>query len=178
MGQPRPPFRLFSSFRTVNLLSSQQDSNSDRRSRRQERWPLDHHHGPNILSILQWWCQEQVWDGWCLSFYWHLSAFALLQHSIYNWWSPIYSEVLWMAVRSYYYFLSMHWMSMKIWIDLYRKRTRRVLLWSSAWVIFNFFHQSSRWVSFGFSKSVLIDNRVEAAATFDPIDRIPRQTHR
>ena len=39
----------------------------------------------------------------------------------------------------------------------------------------NFF--SSR-VSFGFSKSVLIDNRVEAAATFDPIDRIPRQTHR
>ena len=35
MGQPRPLFRLFLSFRTENL-SSQQDSNSDRRSRRQE----------------------------------------------------------------------------------------------------------------------------------------------
>ena len=33
----------FSSFRTENYFSSQQDSNSDRRSRRRERWPLDHH---------------------------------------------------------------------------------------------------------------------------------------
>ena len=48
MGQRRPLFRLFSSFRTVNLLSSQQDSNWDRQSRRQERWPLDHHHGPTF----------------------------------------------------------------------------------------------------------------------------------
>ena len=50
MGQPRPLFGLFSSFRTENL-SSQYDSNSDHRSRRQERWPLDHHHGPNLSSL-------------------------------------------------------------------------------------------------------------------------------
>ena len=36
-------FRLFIHFR------SQRDSNSDRRSRRQERWPLDHHHGQRNL---------------------------------------------------------------------------------------------------------------------------------
>ena len=40
MGQPRPLFPLFSSY------SHQQDSNSDRWSRRRGRWPLDHHHGP------------------------------------------------------------------------------------------------------------------------------------
>ena len=36
IGQPRPLFHLFLSFRTENF-SSQQDSNSDRQSRRQER---------------------------------------------------------------------------------------------------------------------------------------------
>ena len=45
MGQPRPLFCLFSSFRTENL-SSQQDSNSNCMSRRLECWPVDHHHGP------------------------------------------------------------------------------------------------------------------------------------
>ena len=29
----------------------QQDSNLDRQSRRQARWPLDHHHGPTYLSL-------------------------------------------------------------------------------------------------------------------------------
>ena len=48
MGQPRPLFHLFLFFHTENLLSSQRDSNSDRRSIRQERWPLDHHHGPDV----------------------------------------------------------------------------------------------------------------------------------
>ena len=51
VGQPRPLFCLFLSFRTENL-SSQQDSNLDCRSRRQERWPLDHHHGPSSWKIL------------------------------------------------------------------------------------------------------------------------------
>ena len=41
----------------------------------------------------------------------------------------------------------MHWMSMKEGNDLYRKRTRRVLLWSSAWALFKFFHRGSRLVS-------------------------------
>ena len=47
-------FHLFSSFRTENL-SSQQDSNSDCRSRRQERWPLDHHHGPMNVGLCHKW---------------------------------------------------------------------------------------------------------------------------
>ena len=51
MGQPRPLFCLFSFFRTENLLSSQRDSNSDRRSIRKGRWPLDHHHGPKRSSL-------------------------------------------------------------------------------------------------------------------------------
>ena len=46
-GPTPASFRLFLSFRTAHL-SSQQDSNSDCRSRRQERWPLDHHQGPKI----------------------------------------------------------------------------------------------------------------------------------
>ena len=51
MGQPRPLFCLFLSIRTENL-SSQQDSNSDCQSRRQERWPLGHQprHIPNFLK--------------------------------------------------------------------------------------------------------------------------------
>ena len=52
MGQPRPLFCLFLSYRTENL-SSQQDSNSDRWSRRQDCGPLDHHHGPNKLYYLK-----------------------------------------------------------------------------------------------------------------------------
>ena len=51
MGQPRPLFHVLLSFRTENF-SSQQDSNSDRRSRGRERWPLDHHHGHRILKLL------------------------------------------------------------------------------------------------------------------------------
>ena len=50
--QPQPLFYLFLSFRRENF-SSQQDSNLDRRSRRQERGPLDHHHGPiSRLTLL------------------------------------------------------------------------------------------------------------------------------
>ena len=45
MGQSWPLFSLFLPFHAENL-SSQQDSNLDLQSRRQERWPLDHHHGP------------------------------------------------------------------------------------------------------------------------------------
>ena len=48
MSQTKASFCLFSSFRTENS-SSQRDSNSDRRSGRQERWPLDHHHGPSSI---------------------------------------------------------------------------------------------------------------------------------
>ena len=49
-GPTPASFHLFLSFCTENL-SSQQDSNSDCRSRRQERWPLDHHHGPEIECL-------------------------------------------------------------------------------------------------------------------------------
>ena len=48
MSQTKASFCLFSSFRTENS-SSQRDSNSDRRSGRQERWPLDHHGPSSIL---------------------------------------------------------------------------------------------------------------------------------
>ena len=51
MGQPRPLFLLFSSFRKENF-SSHLDSNSDCQSRRRECWPLDHHHGRRILKLL------------------------------------------------------------------------------------------------------------------------------
>ena len=47
MAQPHPLFHLIWSFCTENL-SSHQDSNPDHRSRRQEHWPLDHHHSPII----------------------------------------------------------------------------------------------------------------------------------
>ena len=49
-GPTPTSFHLFSSFRTEHLRS-QQDSNSDCRSRRQERWPLDHHHGPRPPNL-------------------------------------------------------------------------------------------------------------------------------
>ena len=42
---PTPAPFLF--FRPVVKKSSRQDSNSDRQSRRKERWPLNHHHGPH-----------------------------------------------------------------------------------------------------------------------------------
>ena len=51
-GQPQPLFHLFSSFHcTVQTISSHQDSNLDRQSRRWERWPLYHHHGPSLAVI-------------------------------------------------------------------------------------------------------------------------------
>ena len=47
MGQPQPLFLfLFSSFHTESF-SSQEDTNSDRQSRRQERWPPHHHNCPH-----------------------------------------------------------------------------------------------------------------------------------
>ena len=48
MAQPRPHYHLFSPFRTENYFSRQQDSNSDRWSRRRGSWPLDfYHHSPS-----------------------------------------------------------------------------------------------------------------------------------
>ena len=43
MGQPKTLLHLFSSFSAENR-SSEQDSNSDHRGRRQGHWPLDYHH--------------------------------------------------------------------------------------------------------------------------------------
>ena len=61
MGQPRPLFHLFLLFRTIKL-SSLQDSNSDWRSRRQARWPLDHHYIPHgILAQLQHYNGLLIW---------------------------------------------------------------------------------------------------------------------
>ena len=45
-----PLFRLCSFF-SNNFLQSQRDSNSDRRSRRRARWPLDHHHSPRHVFL-------------------------------------------------------------------------------------------------------------------------------
>ena len=52
----------------------QRDSNSDRWSREQARWPLDHHPGPNLLLILDWQAlkctltvsslKEEFWKFW------------------------------------------------------------------------------------------------------------------
>ena len=54
MGQPRPLFVYFRSFQTQHYRKNyrlQRDSNSDLRSRRQARWPLDHHHDPKIINF-------------------------------------------------------------------------------------------------------------------------------
>ena len=53
---PASLFVYFRSFQTQILhknSSLQRDSNSDRRSRRRARWPLDHHHGPTLEIKLQ-----------------------------------------------------------------------------------------------------------------------------
>ena len=56
-GRISASFCLFSFFSNIILQKKcrlQQDLNSNRRSRRWVRWPLDHHHhGPNVLNILQ-----------------------------------------------------------------------------------------------------------------------------
>ena len=58
MGQPRPLFCLFSCF-SITILQKkcrpQRDSNSDCRSSRRARWPLDHHHGPTFNSLMMSW---------------------------------------------------------------------------------------------------------------------------
>ena len=66
MGQSQPPFvfligpipRLFLLiFFFSNTICKEKnsrrqwESNSDRRSRRRARWPLDHHHGPGLLLL-------------------------------------------------------------------------------------------------------------------------------
>ena len=54
MGQPRPLFRHVSFFLSTFYRQNyrlQQDSNSDRRSRRRPRWPLDHHHVPCVIVL-------------------------------------------------------------------------------------------------------------------------------
>ena len=44
---------VFSYSTITEKLSSQRDSNSDRQSSRQERWPLYHHHdGPSVSTFL------------------------------------------------------------------------------------------------------------------------------
>ena len=56
--EPTPvSFCLFLSFCTENF-SSQQDSNSDHRSRRRGRWPLDHHLGQ--LSVESWNVKQHI----------------------------------------------------------------------------------------------------------------------
>ena len=52
MGHPRPLFVCFHSLQRNFLHKKQWDSNSDRRSRRQGRWPLIHHHG-SVFTFLQ-----------------------------------------------------------------------------------------------------------------------------
>ena len=44
-------FRSFQTQILQKICSLQRDSNSDRRSRRQARWPFDHHHGPWISDV-------------------------------------------------------------------------------------------------------------------------------
>ena len=44
-------FVLFNKNFTEKFCRSQRDSNSDRRSRRRARWPLDHHHGPKNTTL-------------------------------------------------------------------------------------------------------------------------------
>ena len=49
------PFCWFSSFNIAHYCSSQQDSNSDCQSRRQQYWPLHHHLGQQVLVSLVGW---------------------------------------------------------------------------------------------------------------------------
>ena len=58
-------FFIFFVFCSKNL-SSQQDSSSDRRSRRQECWPLDQHNGPIVLFSLE--STTTSWSTPCTSF--------------------------------------------------------------------------------------------------------------
>ena len=53
VGPTPASFGLFASFHPENL-GSQKDLNSDRQGRRQERWPLDHHHGPKGSAAFAW----------------------------------------------------------------------------------------------------------------------------
>ena len=73
MGRSRPLFPVFSSFWTENL-SSQQDLNSYCWSRRQERWPLDHHYSP------------RKWYFGC--------NFPFFHFQCSNWSSPL-TKILW-----------------------------------------------------------------------------------
>ena len=53
-GQTPASFCLYSFFSNTNYTKNcrlQRDLNSDWRSRRRGRWPLDHHHGPNGGTI-------------------------------------------------------------------------------------------------------------------------------
>ena len=55
VGQPRPLFVYFRSFQTQYYRKNfrlQRDSNSDHRSSRRARWPLDHHHGPSGVELM------------------------------------------------------------------------------------------------------------------------------
>ena len=47
----------------VKNILSLQDSNSDRRSRRRGRWPIDHHHGPTFgWKVHSWYFLAWLWQ--------------------------------------------------------------------------------------------------------------------
>ena len=60
MGQPRLFVLLKHKFYR-KYCRHWQDSNSDRRSRRQARWPLGHHHLPQFCFNLWWPCDSIKW---------------------------------------------------------------------------------------------------------------------
>ena len=89
MGPPRPLFVYFRSFQTQIVQKNyrlQRDSNSDRRSRRRARWPLDHHHGlahfinvpvfwlylhdpiDTVSNLVFWSCQVNNLEPWHIVF--------------------------------------------------------------------------------------------------------------
>ena len=55
IGLPRPLFAHYRAFQAPiwqkTVGRRQQDSNSDSRSRRQARWPLEHHHWPSVKNF-------------------------------------------------------------------------------------------------------------------------------
>ena len=51
-GHPRPLFVYFRFFQTQFLQKKLQYSISDCQSRREARWPLEHHHGPKIKELV------------------------------------------------------------------------------------------------------------------------------
>ena len=89
MGQPRPLFVYFRSFRARTNFTEKNcrhQRDSDRRSGRQARWPLDHHHDALLsLSLLVnrnyqgtlWKCYSFYWLGLSLSLHFKLTQITI-----------------------------------------------------------------------------------------------------